>query len=401
MKKKYYLFIIGRFISSFGNWFVDMALPFVIYALTGSAMAVSVSFLLETLPIILLFPMTSYVIDHYSKKRIIQICEMVSALAVFLCILTSCQNLYVLYSSCVVLAVVGNVYNTTVSSYIPDISRGLDLEFANTIDSFANNVAMITAPILAGLCIKQLGNVVSFGIDIASFLLSVVLLSFLPKDTAETKAKENDKEESIYNKFKDIFSLKEVFSIFQSNRILKIIVMICVMFSACGAIFSSLDAVYIAEVFNNSTDVYGYINSAWGVGMLITSALYFIYKNVPEFKMFSLGILFMGIATIGYGLSGSVTICIFFNFLGGLANTLYVVYYKSLLQRRTESGSLGKVFASQSTLSKIVSVLVVSIAGGFADVLSVRYVIIFSGMITVVISVISYYLLKIQADSVS
>ena len=62
------MFIIGRFISTFGNWFASMAIPFIIYDLTGSAMAVSVSFLLETLPVILLSPLISKQIDNYSRK---------------------------------------------------------------------------------------------------------------------------------------------------------------------------------------------------------------------------------------------------------------------------------------------------------------------------------------------
>lgn len=70
-KKYYYIFLTGRFISSFGNWFVEMALPFIIYAITGSALAVAASFLLETLPILLLSPYTAYVIDHYQKRNIL------------------------------------------------------------------------------------------------------------------------------------------------------------------------------------------------------------------------------------------------------------------------------------------------------------------------------------------
>lgn len=43
------MFILARFISTFGNWFASMAVPFMIYDITGSARAVSISFLLETL----------------------------------------------------------------------------------------------------------------------------------------------------------------------------------------------------------------------------------------------------------------------------------------------------------------------------------------------------------------
>lgn len=81
-----------------------MVLPFVIFHITGSAMAVSVSFLLETLPIILLAPVTSYMVDNHARKNILLCCELFSAAAILLCILTNCSNIYVLYLACSILA---------------------------------------------------------------------------------------------------------------------------------------------------------------------------------------------------------------------------------------------------------------------------------------------------------
>lgn len=392
MKKNYYKFLIGRFISSFGNWFVEMALPFVIFHITGSAMAVSVSFLLETLPIILLAPVTSYMVDNHARKNILLCCELVSAAAILLCILTNCSNIYVLYLACSILAVCGNIYTITVNAYIPDICGNLDLELANTIDAYAGNIAMITAPVLAGWCIKLFGNRVSFAIDMFSFILSALCIASL---TSDKQRLEKLKEQPDFKrKAKEIMQIKEWKALLKNNVPLRKIVAVCIMFSACGAIFSSLDAVYVAEIFQDSTDVYGYINSAWGVGMIVTGALYVIYKRFSDIKVFSFGIFCMGIATIGYGLSNNIPICILFNFIGGLANTLYVIYFRSLLQSRAQANERGKVFTMQSTLSKICSIFIVSMAGILADIMSVRYVIVFSGIMTIVIAFASMITLE-------
>ena len=172
------------------------------------------------------------------------------------------------------------------------------------------------------------------------------------------------------------------------------------MFSICGAIFSSLDAVYIAEIFNGSSDVYGYINSAWGIGMLVTSGLYILYKDIPETVMFSVGILIMGISTVGYGLSINILVCVLFNFLGGIANTIYVIYYKSLIQSRTASNNRGKIFTIQSTLSKVFSMIVVFAAGGLADIFTVRASILMSGCITIAIALFSFRVLHKSLENV-
>lgn len=387
-KTRYYMFIIGRFISTFGNWFASMAVPFIIYDLTGSAMAVSVSFLLETLPVILLSPLISRQIDNCSRKILLQLCEAMSGLSILCCVLTSCDNIYVLYFMCMVLSVASFTYNTTVNAYVPDICGDLELKTANTIDSFASNVSMVIAPVLAGMCIEWKGYQVALIIDIGTFILSIVFLNFLQKDIRLRKA------EAKTHYLKDTFLSPGFLEWMNKEAFLKSLIIICILFSICGAIFSSLDAVYIAEIFDGSSDVYGYINSAWGIGMLVTSALYFLYKNFPETKMFSIGILIMGIATIGYGLSTNIPICVVFNFIGGVSNTIYMIYYKSLIQSSTTPENRGKVFTFQSTLSKILSMVVVFLAGVFADISSVRFSIVLSGIFTILIALWCFKILS-------
>lgn len=380
-KKRYDMFIIGRLISTFGNWFASMAIPFIIYDLTGSAMAVSVSFLLETLPIIVLSPAISGLIDHYSRKTLLQLCEAASGVSILLCVLTSCESIPVLYLMCMVRSVASFTYNTTVNAYVPDICGDMDLKTANTIDSLASNVSMVVAPVLAGVCIEWTGYGTALSIDIVTFVLSILFLCFLEKDVRAEKGSSQNRS------YRETFLSKSFLSWMRKEAFLKALIVICILFSVCGAIFSALDAVYIAEIFEGSSDVYGYINSAWGVGMLAASALCFVYNNISDVKMFSVGILIMGIATIGYGLSVSIPVCVAFNFIGGIANTVYAIYYKSLIQAGTSPENRGKVFAFQSTLAKIISMAVVFLAGVFADLSSVRSSIVLSGIFTVLIAI--------------
>lgn len=393
IKTRYYMFILARFISTFGNWFASMAVPFMIYDITGSAMAVSISFLLETLPIILLSPVISYMIDHFSRKIILQLCELISGTAMILCILTNCNNIYFLYIMCICLSTMGFIYNNTINAYIPDICGDMQLKKANTIDSLASNISMVAAPIIAGWCIQIYGYSLSLEIDAITFGVSIILLQFLNSDKREKNSKNKPKIENM-------ILVREGRKLLKKERFLNSLIIICIMFSICGAIFSSLDAVYIAEIFNGSSDVYGYINSAWGIGMLVTSGLYILYKDIPETVMFSVGILIMGISTVGYGLSINILVCVLFNFLGGIANTIYVIYYKSLIQSRTASNNRGKIFTIQSTLSKVFSMIVVFAAGGLADIFTVRASILMSGCITIAIALFSFRILHKSLENV-
>lgn len=388
--QKYSVFLVAKFISSFGNWFVELALPFVILELTGSALAVALSFMLQTLPLLVLAPFIAEAVDNYSRKKLLIWCDILAAGVLGLCLVTNCSNLYVLYFACMTLGVLSNIYDITVNSYVPDIRGEMELKMANNLDTLMGNIALIVGPIIAGLCLKYKGKIFSFNVDMISFLLSALLLTLLTADIREGAGEKTNKEtqEDLQERKekKNVFRARQValdtMNILKKRKALQQLLVICIAFSSCGAIFMSLDPVYVAEIFGGAPEVYGYINSAWGVGMILGSAMLFLCTKISDTWMFLLGIVLMGIATLGYGLSSTVVICSVFNFMGGLANTIYVVYYRTLFQKKTTSSERGKIFTLQKVLSKVVAVMVVALAGYTADCLSVRHVIVATGILT-------------------
>lgn len=393
MKKEIYYYIFARFISSMGSWFQALAFPFLIYKVTGSAFGVSISFILNTIPALLLATICGKLIDTYSRKNIIIFFDFFRFLVLFFWTCFGLNNIILIYIVSIILTTSNMFYNTAINPFIPDILKNTlttSLKKVNSIESLVLNISMIISPILAGTIIYSYSYSLAFFINSGSFLLSALLLLYLPRD----KRKVNGISHSIKELLKEPFNLRESLELINKSKILKLIISIGVMFSVCGGIFMSLDAIYIKEVFSNSEVVFGYINTAWGIGMLIStiilSTIIFFFRDISFVKIYFFSMIGMGIATLGYGLSSVILFSIFFNFIGGLSNSIYMVGFKTILQENTSSKSRGKVFSTQSAISKSISAIVLAITGILADTFGVGPVISFSGILAILIATLGY-----------
>lgn len=129
-----------------------------------------------------------------------------------------------------------------------------DVRKLNSIESLALNIAMVISPIIAGFVIERYGYNTAFFINALSFLSSALLLFKIPNDIRRAN---NQGNISVRETLRKVFNLKERMGIINKNDLLKSVIYISALFSLCGNIFMSLDAVYIKEFFQNSSEVYG------------------------------------------------------------------------------------------------------------------------------------------------
>lgn len=57
-------------ISDMGDWLLFIALPLVVFRLSGSALGTSIAFLLELVPAVVLAPLAARLIGRFDRRRI-------------------------------------------------------------------------------------------------------------------------------------------------------------------------------------------------------------------------------------------------------------------------------------------------------------------------------------------
>nr|WP_022899540.1 MFS transporter [Humibacter albus] len=177
--------LVAGFVSDSGDWMLFVALPLVVYRLSGSALGTSFAFLLELVPAVALAPVVARLVARFDRRRLLVTVTLVQAVAVVpLLVVQSEDTLDVLYVVIVVQASCSAIFEPAKDSWMPDLVDRDRLVSANALIGLAQNVGRLVGGPLGGalLAFGQLELVVAA--DAASFVLAAVLLWSAPRDRA-------------------------------------------------------------------------------------------------------------------------------------------------------------------------------------------------------------------------
>lgn len=79
--RPFLLYFIGRGFSRFAAQMATVALGWQVYSMTGSAFQLGLIGLAQFLPVLLLVFVAGHAADRYDRQRVVQICQLVQAVA--------------------------------------------------------------------------------------------------------------------------------------------------------------------------------------------------------------------------------------------------------------------------------------------------------------------------------
>jgi MFS family permease len=170
----------SRVISFTGDSLSLVALMLHVAGSTGQALAVSLLLLVGDFAPALLGPLTGALSDRFDLQRVMVLCEVMQG-ALLLLIALTLPPLPVLLALVGARAVAGQVFQPASRTAVPALVPGRDLETANSTLGFGTNAAEALGPLVAAALLPFVGIRGVLLIDAASFLLSAVMLVFLPK----------------------------------------------------------------------------------------------------------------------------------------------------------------------------------------------------------------------------
>ena len=179
LHRDYRLYYAGNGISLIGTWMQQIAAYWLVLELTGSAVAVGVMALVQTLPVTALALVGGSIADRVDLRRMIVVVEAVLALqAAVLCALAltgvvAVWQLYVLgFVQGIALALDAPARHTLVFQIV---GRD-DLTNAVALSSSLGTTARIVGPALGGLVVASAGAGVAFGLNAVSYGVAICAL---------------------------------------------------------------------------------------------------------------------------------------------------------------------------------------------------------------------------------
>lgn len=173
----------GNMISFFGDRVYLIALPWLVFNLTGSALAMGTVAAFERLPN-LLQPLTGTIADRLDRKKMMLSCDLarsflLSGLGVLY--LNNRLEMPELYAGALLLGMFSQAYNTCQFSVVPSLVRRKDRHLLNSLDSGIFHAAEFAGPALGGIIIGLYGPgwaLIVNGISFLATFWAVLVIRF-------------------------------------------------------------------------------------------------------------------------------------------------------------------------------------------------------------------------------
>ena len=352
---------ISESVSNIGNWITMMAVyALLIFSGDGGVVESSGVFVAGLLPIFVFSPIAGWLCDHYDRKWLMVISEILSGLVISGLIFT--DRIELIYAILALQAVSISIMIPARRASVPDIVEKDSLPKANAFLEQLAGIVKIIAPMLAGLVLTVMSPHTAIILDIVSFALSALILMRLPSLPPHRESQLSSAADVQNDKSK-------VWSIIKTSTPLRLLFVsiFLAIFIIIG--FDVLSPIYVRDVLAGDEKFFGFAVGAIGLGTVVASLLLMLRKNERNpwldllSGLFMLGniVFVMAIATLLPNLTLIRILILLSCFVGGIGNGLMLIQVNTLLQLLSPPSMLGRmggVFQSTAVAAQLLGLLV-------------------------------------------
>ena len=190
--REFRLLFWGQLVSLFGSMVTFVALPFQMYELTHSTLAVGALGVCQFVPIVTVALVSGALADAVDRRTLVRLAELGSAVVVGGLLANSLlerPHEWVLFVCAALLAGFYALLRPPLHALVPRVVPREQLKAAMALEWLRGDVGMIAGPAIGGVLIAAFGVPLTYGIDLVSFLVSLGFLSLLraspPPEDAE------------------------------------------------------------------------------------------------------------------------------------------------------------------------------------------------------------------------
>ena len=332
----YTRFFFARFLLSFSQQIVSVAVGWQMYDQTGSAIYLGLIGLVQFLPSLVLILVTGSVADRHNRRVIAAICSLVSALctlALLLMTITGTFSPLPVFAVLLVFGIERAFMSPAVQSLAPNLVPPQDLSNAIAWNSSSWQLAAITGPVLGGL-LYGVSPHAAYTVAVVFAALGAALLYMIPKPPQKTTG-EAKSWDMILGGFRFIRVEKVVLGAISLD-----------LFAVLLGGATALMPIFARDILTLGPWGLGLLRSAPGVGAIAMAIFLAAYplKHSAGIAMF-IGVALFGIGTIVFGFSSSTELSIAALAIMGAADMISVYVRESLIALWTPDELRGRVNA--------------------------------------------------------
>lgn len=338
--RNYKLFFSGQAFSNLGNMIQQVAIGWLVYRLTDSALLLGVLAFVREFSAFFCSLFAGVLADRYNKHRLLVICQSLIAInAATLATLTLMGQISVpiLLLLQVIFGLISGMEMPARQSFVNDLVEDKAyLTNAIALNSSLFNTARIVGPAIAGILIPLIGEGFCFLLYAVSSFLVVIFFLMIRYDGHIIKTERLD--------FRNEF-LEGARSAFRVQHIRFLLLFVAAV-TFLGVSYMVILPVFAADVFQSGAEVFGFMTSAVGIGSLLGAFYIGTKQNALGLdKLIFWGTLVFGIGLAVFSVSVYLWVSLLALLVAGFGRVIVFTGTNTLLQTIAPTDVRGRVLS--------------------------------------------------------
>jgi MFS family permease len=338
--RNYRLFFGGQSISLIGTWMQQIAMNWLVFRLTHSALLLGVVGFSSRIPTFLIAPLGGVLADRWNRHRLLVITQALSMIQAMIFAFLVLTNLIAVWHIVLLSLFLGFINALDIpirQAFVVDmIERREDLGNAIALNSSMVNGARLIGPSIAGMLIASIGEGLCFLLNGLSFI--AVLWALLAMKMAP-KRKEVQRSQFFQG-------LKEGFSYAFGFGPIRSLLLLLALVSLMGMPYTVLMPIFAERILRGGPQAFGFLLGAAGVGALVGTFYLASRKTVLGLgRVVVVATLIFGVGLIGFSLSRLFWLSLTFMVLTGFGMIVQMASTNTILQTLAEEDKRGRVMS--------------------------------------------------------
>jgi MFS family permease len=342
--KNFRLFVEGQSLSLIGTWLQIVALSWLVFKLTNSALMLGIVGFAGQMPMFIVAPFAGVFADRWNRHKLLLITQslaIVQALILTVLVFLETIQIWQIIVLSVLLGII-NAFDMPIrQAFVFDMIEDHKEDIGNAIamNSSMVNAARLAGPSIAGILIATVGEGWCFLANALSFVAVVISLlrmdiKFKPKAVKEFK---------IFNELKDGFKYSFSFTP------IKNLILLLASVSLVSTSVTLLAPVFAKNYLSGGADTYGFLIGAHGTGALLGAIYLLNRKNILGLgKLIAMAVTWFGISLLLFSFSREFILSILLMFTAGSGMMIHLASTNTLLQTISEENKRGRVMSFYS-----------------------------------------------------
>ncbi|MCG6136527.1 MAG: MFS transporter [Nostoc sp. LLA-1] len=337
--RNYRLFFVGQGLSMTGNFMTQVAVLWLIYQLTDSALLLGLTGFLGQLPVFLLAPVSGILADRYNRYHLLFLFQAVGiCVSVTLTIITflGLANIWTLLILSMFLGLLKGLDVPVRHAFVTDLVSREVMGNAIALNAAFLNTARLIGPALGGILIAYLGAGFCFLYDSVSYIASTLALLAMHI----TPRKLEIQTSNPWQKLKEGFQYGYHFLPVRS------ILLLLALASLVSMSYTTLLPIFAVEILRGGPETLGFLTAAAACGSVFACVyLSFRQRVLGLERLIAFCPAVMGIGFIFFSLSHVFWVSQLALVLVGWSSTLQVAASNTVLQFIVEDSKRGRVMS--------------------------------------------------------